>query len=81
MQQEILPFTIGIYLLSSHQYRLDPILALVGLSEYTFFNFQRIEEGYVRKLLNRRSVMVLLVTIAVGVAVICLFIFVPGYHL
>ncbi|KAL8762962.1 MAG: hypothetical protein Q9184_001112 [Pyrenodesmia sp. 2 TL-2023] len=78
---EILPFTIGVYLLSSHQYRLDPILALVGLSEYTFFNFQRIEEPYVRNLLNRRALMVLLVTIAVGVAVICLFIFVPGHHL
>ncbi len=79
--QEILPFTIGVYLLSSHQYRLDPILALIGLSEYTFFNFQRIEEPYVRNLLNRRALMVLLVTIAVGVAVICLFIFVPGHHL
>lgn len=79
--QEILPFTVGIYLLSSHQYRLDPVLALVGLSEYTFFNFSRIEEPYVRKLLTKRALMVLLVTILVGVAVIVLFIFVPGKHL
>lgn len=78
---EILPFTIGIYLLFSHQYHLDPILALVGLSEYTFFNFSRLEEPYVRKLLTKRALMALLVTIIVGVAVIVLFIFVPGHHL
>ncbi|KAL9009397.1 MAG: hypothetical protein Q9173_005567, partial [Seirophora scorigena] len=78
---EILPFTIGIYLLSSHQYHLDPILALVGLSEYTFFNFSRLEEPYVRKLLTKRALMVLFVTILVGVAVIVLFIFVPGHRL
>ncbi|KAL9026924.1 MAG: hypothetical protein Q9196_004485 [Gyalolechia fulgens] len=78
---EIFPFTIGIYLLFSHQYHLDPILALVGLSEYTFFNFSRLEEPYVRKLLTKRALMALLVTIIVGVAVIVLFIFVPGYRL
>ncbi|KAL8836697.1 MAG: hypothetical protein Q9170_002829 [Blastenia crenularia] len=78
---EIPPFTIGIYLLSTHQYRLDPIIALLGYSEYTFFNFARIEEVYVRKLLRKRALMVLLITILVGVAVICLFIFVPGYRL
>ncbi|KAL9600792.1 MAG: hypothetical protein Q9219_002930 [cf. Caloplaca sp. 3 TL-2023] len=75
----ILPFTVGIYLLSTHQYRLDPILALAGLSEYTFFNFTRIEEPYVRKLLTKRALMALLVTILVAVAVNCLFIFVPGH--
>lgn len=79
--QEILPFTIGIYLLSSHQYHLDPILALVGLSEYTFFNFSRLEEPYVRKLLTKRALMVLFVTLFVGVCVIVLFIFVPGKRL
>ncbi|KAL8660373.1 MAG: hypothetical protein Q9202_006608 [Teloschistes flavicans] len=77
----ILPFTIGVYLLASHQYSIDPILALLGYSEYTFFNFSRVREPYVRKLLNKRALMVLLVTIAVGVCVIVLFIFVPGKRL
>jgi hypothetical protein len=44
----ILPFTVGIYFLGSHQYMLDPILALLGYSEYTFMNFARIKEPFVR---------------------------------
>lgn len=44
----ILPFTVGIYLLATHQYMLDPILALVGLSEYTFFSFAKIKEPFVK---------------------------------
>lgn len=44
----ILPFTVGIYLLMSHQYMLDPILALAGFSEYTFLVLARIKEPFVR---------------------------------
>lgn len=44
----IWPFTFGVYFLASHQYLLDPILALAGYSEYTFFNVHRIKEGFVR---------------------------------
>jgi hypothetical protein len=78
LTQLILPFTIGIYALASHQYSLDPILALAGFSEYTFMSFSRIREGYVRNLLNKRAMMVLLVTILVDAALNVLFIFVPG---
>ncbi|RDW87706.1 hypothetical protein BP5796_03400 [Coleophoma crateriformis] len=77
----ILPFTIGVYSLASHQYALDPILALIGLSEYTFMSFSRIREPYVRTLLNKRALMVLLVTILVDAAVCVLFILVPGKRL
>lgn len=45
---EILPFTVGVYFIASHQYMLDPLLALAGFSEYTFFNFQRIQEPFVK---------------------------------
>ena len=45
---EILPFTVGVYLLATHQYMLDPILALAGYSEYTFMNFSRVKEPFVR---------------------------------
>lgn len=48
----ILPFTIGIYLLTSHQYMLDPFLALAGYSEYTFVSFAKIQEPFVRYLLS-----------------------------
>lgn len=79
--QLILPFTLGVYCLISHQYELDPIIALLGFSEYTLMSWSRIREPFVRKLLNKRSIMVLAVTLAVGVPLIILFIFVPGKRL
>ncbi|KAF2401953.1 regulator of G protein signaling superfamily [Trichodelitschia bisporula] len=77
----ILPFTIGIYLLASHQYMLDPIMALVGYSEYTFFNWTRVREPFVRKLLIKRAWMVLVTVAIIDAALSCLFIFVPGKRL
>ncbi|KAL8739907.1 MAG: hypothetical protein Q9190_007335 [Brigantiaea leucoxantha] len=77
----ILPFTIGVYSLSSQQYSIDPVLALAGLSEYTFMNWSHIKEPYIRKLMNRRALMVLLFTVLIGVCLIVLFIFVPGHRL
>lgn len=77
----ILPFTIGVYFLASYQYSLDPLMAIVGYSEYTTFNFTRIREPYVRKLLIKRSLMVLAVTALVDAALCVLFILVPGKRL
>lgn len=45
---EILPFTVGVYLLATHQYMLDPLMALAGYSEYTFMSFSRVKEPFVR---------------------------------
>ncbi|KAI1202925.1 putative RGS domain protein [Nemania serpens] len=78
---EILPFTIGVYCLASYQYSLDPIMALLGLTEYTPFAFVRIREPYVRKLLVKRSITVLAVTVLVDAAISLLFILVPGKRL
>ena len=47
----ILPFTVGVYFLASHQYMLDPILALAGFSEYTFMSFAKIKEAFARYVL------------------------------
>ncbi|KAM7194300.1 protein rax1 [Naviculisporaceae sp. PSN 640] len=77
----ILPFTIGVYFLSSYQYSLDPILALIGYSEFTPFNFSRVREPYVRKLLSERALVVLGVTLLVDAAICVLFILVPGKRL
>lgn len=77
----ILPFTVGIYLLATHQYMLDPIMALLGFSEYTFFSFARIKEPFVKKLLHQRALMCLLWISLIDVALLCLFIFVPGKRL
>ena len=79
--QLILPFTIGVYSLASQQYALDPILALLGFSEYTFMNWSRIRDPYIRGLLVKRASMNLLVTVLIGAAIIVLFIFVPGKRL
>jgi hypothetical protein len=56
-------------------------MAIAGYSEYTTFNFTRIREPYVRKLLVRRSLMVLAVTAFVDAALCVLFILVPGKRL
>lgn len=72
---------MGVYFLASYQYSLDPIMALLGFSEYTPFNFSRIREPYVRKLLMKRSLVVLLVTALVDAALLVLFILVPGKRL
>ncbi|RFU78873.1 regulator of g signaling superfamily [Trichoderma arundinaceum] len=77
----ILPFTIGVYFLASYQYSLDPILALIGFSEYTPFNFSRIREPYIRRLLAKRALMVLAVTLLIDAGLCVLFILVPGKRL
>ncbi|OAL54126.1 regulator of G protein signaling superfamily [Pyrenochaeta sp. DS3sAY3a] len=74
----ILPFALAVYLIFTHQYMLDPIVALLGYSEYTIFDFNKIREPFVRKTLNRRSVTVLVMFVLFTAALCCLFIFVPG---
>ncbi|KAI1119066.1 putative RGS domain protein [Nemania sp. NC0429] len=78
---EILPFTIGVYFLASYQYALDPIMALLGYTEYTPFTYVQIQEPYIRKLLVKRSITVLAVTVLVDAAISVLFILVPGKRL
>lgn len=56
-------------------------MALFGFSEYTFFSFSRIREPFVRKLLIKRSIMVLALTALVVTALTILFVFVPGKRL
>ncbi|KAA8893501.1 RGS domain-containing protein [Sphaerosporella brunnea] len=77
----ILPFLIGVYCLIAHQYSLDPIMGLIGLSEYTFMEFYQVREPYVRSLLVKRSIWILGLTIAIVVALVCLYAFVPGKRL
>jgi len=60
---------------------LDPVLAFLGMSEYTFMSFQRIKEPFVRKLLNKRALMCLAVIALVTALLCCLFILVPGKRL
>lgn len=56
-------------------------MALVGFSEYTPFNFSRIREPYVRKLLAKRALVVLAVTFLIDAGLCILFIMVPGKRL
>lgn len=77
----ILPFTVGVYFLASHQYMLDPILGLSGFSEYTFMSFQRVKEPFVRKLLMSRALMCLGMIVLITLVLCLLFILVPGKRL
>ena len=76
--QLILPFTIGAYCLVSYQYKLDIITAYAGFSEYTFMNWSRVREPFVRRLLMTRATMAFIMFAAVAVGFSILFIFVPG---
>ncbi|KAK3674103.1 Bud site selection protein, Revert to axial protein 1 [Recurvomyces mirabilis] len=77
----IWPFTFGVYFLASHQYLLDPILALVGYSEYTIGSVHRIKEPFIRKLLNKRAMMCLGWIFIIDVVLCCIFILVPSHRL
>lgn len=74
----ILPFVVASYFIISYQYKLDPVMAMLGYSEYTFMNWAPIREPYVRKLLNKRATAAVLIGAFVAAALSVLFIFVPG---
>lgn len=44
-------------------------------------SFSRVRERFVRKLLNKRALMVLGVTLLIDAALVVLFVFVPGKRL
>ncbi|PYH91490.1 RGS domain protein [Aspergillus ellipticus CBS 707.79] len=74
----ILPFAVASYFIVSYQYKIDPVMAFLGYSEYTFMNWSPIREPYVRKLLNKRSTATAFIAFFVAAALSILFIFVPG---
>lgn len=74
----ILPFAVAAYFIISYQYRIDPVMAFLGYSEYTFMNWGLIREPYVRKLLNKRAMVTAFVAFLTAAALSILFIFVPG---
>jgi hypothetical protein len=77
----IIPFSVAFYFIFTHQYMLDPILALLGYSEYTLMDFNKIREPFVKQTLNKRSLTTLAMFLLLDTAVCCLFIFVPGKRL
>lgn len=62
----ILPFFLGVYCLMAHQYSLDPIMGILGISEYSFLSFMKVREPYVKKLLIKRSLWILALTVVIG---------------
>lgn len=74
----ILPFAVATYFIVSYQYKLDPAMAMLGYSEYTFMNWAPIREPYVRKLLNKRATAAVMIGLFVAASLSVLFIFVPG---
>ncbi|KAL4787276.1 RGS domain-containing protein [Aspergillus varians] len=74
----ILPFVVASYFIVSYQYKIDPVMAFAGYSEYTFMNWSPVREPYVRKLLVKRAVATVLIAALVAAALSILFILVPG---
>lgn len=56
-------------------------MAFLGVSEYTFMSFSRVREPYVRKLLVKRAMSVVLATVFFVAALTVVFVFVPGKRL
>jgi hypothetical protein len=78
ISQVILPFVVAGYFIATYQYKVDPVMAYVGFSEYTFMNWAQIREPYVRALLNKRATATLMLALFVAAALSILFILVPG---
>lgn len=74
----ILPFVVAAYFIVSYQYKIDPVMAFLGYSEYTFMNWAPIREPYVRKLLNKRAMVTATIAFLTAAVLSILFIFVPG---
>ncbi|KAL1995843.1 hypothetical protein VTN49DRAFT_709 [Thermomyces lanuginosus] len=74
----ILPFAVAGYFIATYQYKIDPVMAYLGFSEYTFNNWIRIREPYVRALLNKRATATLGLAVLIAAGFSVLFIFVPG---
>lgn len=78
-----LPFFLASYFIFSSFYKTDPILCLLGFSESlsSHSGLTRIREPFVKKLLLKRSLFVLMVLCLVAAAFSVLFALVPGKHL
>lgn len=74
----ILPFIVASYFIVSYQYKIDPLMAFLGYSEYTFMNWAPIREPYVRRLLNKRAMVTTAIAFLTAAALSIIFIFVPG---
>lgn len=77
----ILPFGVGVYGLCSGLYNLDPLMAIMGYSETSPGKVIRIREPYVRSLLVKRAIYVLVVVVVVTACFVVLFALVPGKRL
>ena len=79
--QIVLPLAVAIYLLASHVYSIDPLLAILGYTETEPGQRVPVNEPYIRLIHLRQALNVLLWTIVLTAAFACLFIFVPGHRL
>ncbi|PWN45096.1 regulator of G protein signaling superfamily [Ceraceosorus guamensis] len=77
----ILPFSVAIILIMSHQYELDPFLVIAMRSETTPFHLIKVKEPYVKRLLRKRAAGVLLLVILIVAALTVIFTLVPGHRL
>ncbi|ERF75345.1 hypothetical protein EPUS_00138 [Endocarpon pusillum Z07020] len=74
----IIPYLLGSHLLVAYQYKIDVFMAFFSYSEYTFMNWSKIREPYVRKLIMKRALMAFVLFHVIALLLLVLFIFVPG---
>lgn len=79
----LMPFFLSSWLILSHQWMLDPLLALPPLSSFeaTPMHLMRIKEPFVRRFLYKRALKVLALVILLTAMWMAIFVSVPGKRL
>ncbi|KAL1916731.1 uncharacterized protein VTP21DRAFT_5435 [Calcarisporiella thermophila] len=78
----IIPIWIGVYNILVGVTELCPLMVLIGnVSEMEFFRFGKIREDSVRRLLIRRSLLILIASIFITVVLMVVLCVVPGKRL
>ncbi|ANZ73935.1 BA75_00080T0 [Komagataella pastoris] len=79
----VIPFFIGAYLLITSIYNIDPVLSILGYGESkaTHSGLIKLKEPFVRRLLLKRGLWVLLLTSVIAAVLSIIFALVPGKRL
>ncbi|KAG0044688.1 Bud site selection protein, Revert to axial protein 1 [Gryganskiella cystojenkinii] len=77
----LIPIFIGIFLCTTFQFNLCPILVVFGVSETKWMQYAKIKEPYIMMLHRRRALKVMAVAVLYTICVGTIFGAVPGHRL
>ncbi|KAF9102956.1 Bud site selection protein, Revert to axial protein 1 [Mortierella sp. GBA35] len=77
----LIPMFVGIFLCTTFQFNICPVLVAMGVSETKWMQFAKVKEPYLKKLHRRRGIKVVVVAVLYTICVGLIFGFVPGHRL